>query len=59
LGTTALSHVSPQRTSPPAGAANDCILWPTTTKIKSQGDFFPKPTFWQRFFNTLQRWFSF
>jgi hypothetical protein len=24
-----------------------------------QGDFFPKPNFWQRFLNNLQRWFSF
>ena len=28
-------------------------------KWQPQGDFFPTPTFWQRFFNTLQRWFSF
>jgi len=28
-------------------------------KWQPQGDFFPQPTFWQRFLNTLQRWFSF
>jgi len=28
-------------------------------KWQPQGDIFPKPNFWQRFLNTLQRWFSF
>jgi hypothetical protein len=28
-------------------------------KWQSRGGILPKPTFWQRFLNTLQRWFSF
>jgi hypothetical protein len=28
-------------------------------KYQSQANILPKPNFWQRFLNTLQRWFSF